>query len=440
VVVVLGSCPLWFVGCGQREKPLTLAVETSDIIVPEKIEGAAPIEVDFCLDATPSMEGFATDPASSYRKLLEDMEGDFISSAPKGSDGRYFKFGESIRRISRQQFLEARSRSFYNEPGILRETNIELILQADRDRHAEKQKGSFAGAVGRSKPPSTRVTVAITDLFQKDQDANRIVQQIKDGCLANAGCSVGILAVPSAFDGMVYDARVPSFRYRSTEDSSTFRPFYLLMFGPETQLVRLASILSGRSYIDGKNFLLIGPRVVDGFTVVTEIPKGLEGISKNDKASSGLISVLNLKKGIEQAKVNATIAVTSYPDAYPFEPKRLNLRFLRRQGKERISADTEVVAGPITGEPGALRVELAIRPPQEKGDYVYEGELRVGEVNGFQLPAWVRVWSSSNPTPSHEPAKTLNLDRLVERLIATSIFQDHHRPILARFRITLRRR
>lgn len=63
----------------------------------------------------------------------------------------------------------------------------------------------------------------------------------------------------------------------------------------------------------------------------------------------------------------------------------------------------------------------------------------MGRVKGFAIPHWISEFSSANPTSDHDPAKTLNLDRLVERLIAASILQDHHRPTLARFRILIHR-
>lgn len=430
ILVLWVSAVLLLSACESKRQHLP-PMDISDIVI-EKTSQSRAFGVDVCIDATPSMEGFAADPDSSYRKFLEDLEGSLVS-AVKNVDGvRFFKFGETIRQVTRDEFRDARNASFYREPGIFRDTDLGLILEQDtRDARPD-------AAAGVAAPAGSHVTVAVTDLFQKDQDVNIVVQQIKDGCLVHPDCSVGILAIPSAFEGVIYDARVPSYPYRSTEDPATFRYFYLLMFGPEQELMRLADVLSANRYIDLRRLLIIGPRIVESFTVETVHDREAQGVTPR-KMSGANLSAFNLRKGFGVAKLISRVKVGRGPSTFAFDPSRAELRAFRKEKGALRPADGELSLESISGTADSLELNLTIRPPERKADYVYIGELVVGGVNGYSIPRWISELSSANPTPDHDPAKTLNLDRLVERLVAASILQDHHRPTLARFQIAIHR-
>jgi hypothetical protein len=426
--------------CGSKQKVLP-PVSTSDIVVQKVSTQSQPFGVDVCIDATPSMEGFAADADSSYRRFLEDLEGSLVSAVRNVSDVRFFKFGERIRQITREEFRDARSARFYHEPGIFRDTNIELVLENDKKdvRHplvGSASRHTTAGATA----AVPRVTVAVTDLFEKDQDVNVVVQQIKEGCLSHPECSVGILAIPSAFDGVVFDARVPSYRYHSTANSATFRPFYLLMFGPEQQLMQFADVLSANRYIDLGHLLIIGPQIVKSFSVETTRDAAAQGVTlRKAGGGSSLDSAFNLRSGFGEAKLTSRISVVRDPSTFSFDPSRVELRAFREERGKGIPAGSELVLESVGGTGDSVDLKLTIRPPEQRADYTYVGELAVGSINGFAIPRWISEFSSANPTPDHDSAKTLNLDRLVERLIAASILQDHHRPTLARFRILIHR-
>jgi hypothetical protein len=435
---ILGA--LLLMACGSKQQPLP-SLDISDIVIPKTPAQSRPFGVDVCIDATPSMEGFVADPDSSYRRFLEDLEGSLVSAVRNVSDVRFFKFGETIRQITREESRTARTPGFYHEPGIFRETNVELILKKDvaysqGDPSSQRDRTAVVKASAGVAP---RVTVAVTDLFQRDQDVNVVVRQIKDGCLAYPDCSVGILAVPSAFDGIVYDARVPTYQYRSTMDAATFRPFYLLMFGPQQQLLEFADVLSAYRYIDLSHLLIIGPQIVRTFSVATIRDTAAQGVTSRKASGSGLDSAFNLRKGFSEAKLISRINVASDPRTFSFEPSRVELRAFRQNKGKMLPSGNELTLESVGLTGDSLELKLTIRPPDQKADYLYIGELGVGSINGFVAPRWISEFSSTNPRPDHDPAKTLNLDRLVERLVAASILQDHHRPTLARFRILIHR-
>jgi hypothetical protein len=438
VVAPLSIAAVMLAACRKECKvpPLLEApVETSDILVSNGNAGVQPLGVDICIDATPSMDGFTASPQSIYNEFLQNLEGSF--GLGRETSLRYFKFGETIREVPRDEFLNARSRAFYHEPGIFRTTNIELVFGTGTAAAPPKQLlATTAGAAAAKPRPDRRVTVVVTDLFQRDQDVTAVVQQIQRRCLSSPECSVALLPIPSQFDGTVHDARVPKFPYRSTSDAATFRPFYLLMFGPEEELRRFGDVLSGRPYIDMRHFTVIGRRTVAEFSADVVRDVSVQGTQSRSTCPVPFSTYLNLMKNRDRAAVRATLRIKPDPHSFTFRPARVSLRAFREVGGKRIPADRDVSAT-ITPAGDSLEVAASIRPPGEAGDHLYVFEAVTGDVNGFVLPSWVAGFTSSDPRPERDPAKTLNLDRFVEQLIATSVLEDHHRPRLARFRVLI---
>jgi hypothetical protein len=420
---------------GEGEHASLPPLDTGDILVQKTSSAKAPFGVDICIDATPSMDGFAAAPNSTYSRFLEDLEGSLISGVKNVHDLRFFKFGERIREVTRSEFRNARTVGFYHEPGMFRDTNIELALGKKADAAAPATPGESANPT----QPLPRVTVVITDLFQKDQDVNVVIKQIKDGCLRNLDCSVGVLAIPSEFDGRVYDAHVPTYKFTSTSDPKTYRPFYLLMFGPEEELLGFADVLSAKPYIDLKHLLIVGPRVVRSFSVNVLRDPGAQGVSPRKSTGTLLDSAFNLRSGFEEAKLVARLKIERDTSTFDFTPARATVRTYRATGAQLAPAQSEFTLDSIGKSADALEIHTTLHPPSVKGDYVYVADVVMGDVNGFTTPRWISEFSSTNPTPEHDAGKTLNLDRFVDDLISASVGQDNRQPKLARFRILMHR-
>jgi hypothetical protein len=434
---VLVFLSLWFCGCGigGGEHVALPPLDTSDIVVQKASSAKAPFGVDICIDATPSMDGFAAATNSTYSRFLEDLEGSLISGVKNVHDLRFFKFGERIREVPRSEFRHARTVGFYHEPGMFRDTNIELALGNKTDPAARATPGQST----KPTPPLPRVTVVITDLFQKDQDVNIVIKQIKDGCLTQGDCSVGVLAIPSEFNGSVYDAHVPTYKYASTADPTTYRPFYLLMFGPEEELIGFADVLSAKPYVNLKHLLIVGPRIVRSFSVNVARDPGAQGVSPRKSTGTPLDSAFNLRSGFPDAKLVARLQIERDTSAFDFVPARATVRTYRATGSQLAPAASEFSIDSLGKAADALEIHATIHPPTAKGDYVYVADVLTGDVNGFTTPHWINDFSSANPTPDHDSGKTLNLDRFVEDLISASVAQDDHQPKLARFRILIHR-
>lgn len=410
-------------GCDTSPPPALAPLSTADILIGGAEAKLPPAEIDFCLDATPSMEGFAAAPDSVYLRFLEDLEGSLLAGLEAGGAVRYCKFGAAIRQIERSEFRQARFPAFYREPGIFKDTNLELLL--------EKRPAEPAGGV----------VVAVTDLFQKDQDLNLVVRQIKEGCLSRPDCSVGLLALPSAFDGMVHDSKAGSYHYRSTADPASLRPFYLLMFGQEARILQLSEVLSAKSYVNLDHLLVIGPRTVASFQATLGRNPADKGVSPKKVAAGGgeLDSAFNLRKGFDEARLTAQVKVEVDRRAFGFDPTKVALRAFRQESGQMKPAEGEMKLESLVGSGETMQLELTLTPPATRGDYFYVGELQMGNINGGRAPGWIAQFSSENPGPHADAAKTLNLDRLVEGLLAALLQEKEKRPILARFRIHLRR-
>src|SRR4029078_13472765 len=103
-------------------------------------------------------------------------------SAWKNADIKFFKFGQIIKPIDRNQFLSAKNNlQFYREPGIFKNTYIDSVVK---------------------NTDSKRLSVLITHLFQNEGDVNTMVEKIKEKCFAN-NIAVGILGIKTDFNGTV---------------------------------------------------------------------------------------------------------------------------------------------------------------------------------------------------------------------------------------------
>jgi hypothetical protein len=190
------------------------------------------LTIEMYVDGTPSMQGYVTHPTNTrtrYSETIDLLDRTLLTGwtpEPRNQpEVKYFRLGENFKEIDRNDYLLARGVKFYNgtEPKLplLKVSKIDnAITPANEDK----------------------LTVIVTDLYQKDAD----VTQLKKRILAqnyfnqgNRGYGVGILAIRSEFNGDVYleDGTNRKFAY-TTNDSQgkvingkEFRPFYVIFLG-----------------------------------------------------------------------------------------------------------------------------------------------------------------------------------------------------------------
>lgn len=215
-----------FSSCSQKSKS---SVEIYPSIFRDKIKNlqflkptpqlthTTPNRAYVFIDATLSMQGFVipsdfTIFCNSIRKLINILTPKFEVS--------YFKFGEEVRMIdlTKVQFC---SPSFYREEKIFRRTLIENVV----DSALKILRQNYQNLI-----------VIITDLYQDRSAIERIVNKFKYGIkdiLLNI-LSISITLIKSEYDGTIFDIAEADykFRYRETNDTLKFRPFYLICIGP----------------------------------------------------------------------------------------------------------------------------------------------------------------------------------------------------------------
>jgi len=390
------------VSCHEKKAAPPVQLHDSEITI-DGTRGQGRLAVDVCLDATPSMWGFAHAQDTVYLRLLDELEA-VVQNGFNAASVRYFKFGQTIRRVERPEFKLARTESFYREPGMFKDTDIEKVFTRDNAVAAEGSDGD-------------RIAIIVTDLFQHDRDINVVTEAIRKNCLSH-NCSVGILPILSQFDGLVYDAKVPAFPYRSGAGESTFRPFYLLMFGDQNRMQDLVSVLSSKDYVKRDRFLLIPPRIVTHYTIdIRKAPKE-DGRSLNAVTSTGGAGTFAfaVKKNATGGALLANVTTALCAACPSFDPTKLEfVAFSTRQQRRQETSDLSLETLDATASGLSAKLRLSLNGGT--GEYPYELVFRTGRLSPFLVPSWVDSLSSDNPTSAHDSTRTLNFRQFVERLL-----------------------
>jgi hypothetical protein len=396
--------------CNSTKTEHVVPFDKSEVVGPAFQSVPERIPIDIYVDATTSMMGFVANAQSRYAKLLTEIDAAAVACW-KHSDVKYFKFGAKIRQLtSREEYLFTRNPEFYQERGILETTNIDLVV---------------------SRTDPNRVSALLTDLFQNQGDVTAVVNMIKEKCFLK-GIAVAIAAVPSQYNGKVYDSSVPPYQYISKDnDERSYRYTYLLLFGNPDNILRLFQALEVRQVLVRNRSVLIAPYIMRDFTKVrfdkTVASKNLNQVSKER-------SEFNLKSGAEGGEFETDFDIEKHLLVPEFVLQQLELIGYRNVLP---SAASTAASGP--GEPcqdfmlktialdgRTLRLTLKFSSSSAPGHYLYTLYVRVPSSAPYLLPAWVKDYSSENPTPAKDANKTLNLERFISDLLTASV--SVHQP------------
>lgn len=189
------------------------------------------VNIEVYVDGTPSMQGYVSNPDSRYSQTIEKLLR-VLKVEPVGLDGQprplagttYFRLGnrpdgKKLDVISEAEYRQAKLSDFYSGTSLPR---LPLLQVAEID----------AAIVP---PPSdhNKLTIVITDLYQREEDTAKIVTNLQKYVEANhQRGAVGILGIRSEFNGIIYSespAGPGDFRY--TMNSAPTRPFYVVFVG-----------------------------------------------------------------------------------------------------------------------------------------------------------------------------------------------------------------
>lgn len=183
---------------GQVEAPQKVSYEKSDSIA-----------ADIYLDGTTSMYGYVNYPGGTiYVDAVKNIERT-ITENWKNDSINYIKFGDSFQKITRDTFLHMDKTAFYDQ----KDTSLQKIVEQAND---------------------SDLTIIITDLFQTNQDLDSLVNSLKNKGLNN-GKAIAIVGIKSQFNGKIFDIgkSMSTLDYASTDDATTYRPFYVVVIGNE---------------------------------------------------------------------------------------------------------------------------------------------------------------------------------------------------------------
>ena len=369
---------------------------------------ASAAEVDIYVDATTSMEGYVG-AETEYAEFLRSLEASLISKWGQ-SDVRFFKFGSRVDSTSRDAFLSARDDlAFYRQRGVFEVTSIDSVL-------------------ARTAPG--RVSVVVTDLFQDAGDTNALVDQVKTRVFAR-GLAAGVIAVESRFDGTVYDAPGGAYRYASTPgDPATYRPFYVLAFGEPAEVDRLFEALASTSGVREDRTLKVSPCVVDAFELELAKAPGDASRGINVGAVEDGQYRFVVRDDADGGVLNGTLRLDPAPGAAAVDPDRVEIAAWRWGGGQDSVATRDLEVSDVRAQGDALTFDLTLDMSEPPGRYTYLVLFQAAAVDGLAPPPWVDALSTTAPTASADPNKTLNLGRLMGDLVQASATVE--RPLLGR--------
>lgn len=408
--LILGGCP------PDGKMPRLPDQETNVDIVGTPDPGPElSLDVEILIDATTSMSGYATVGESAFNRFVEELEA-AIRSGSRQSKLTFFKFGSSIKPIERETAILRKPASFFAEKGVFEQTKLEDAIET-------------------TDPKKDRVI--LTDLFQNEGDINKVVAAFKEKCF-DKNRDVGVLMVRSEFDGMVYDAKVPPYRYISKPGQpETLRAFYAIFVGDASRFLRIYQALKSTriaSALDDRAFLVLSRAAVRGYKVQFEIPKSkgkkIRITKSTDSNPFENSTNIHLLSGASEEELVARITV----DPNSFGP-RLNLGKLylssktaTLKGKAKPSdppeiRDTdEVQPKALTVKDNVLTATLAIGVPNDQkrktGKTLYKVLFALpSDLEAFSPPPPFVDQSSENPRPGADPQKTINLEKFTRDLI-----------------------
>jgi len=377
------------------------------------------------IDATGSMKGYvAPGYSTNYAQIFTCLEGAALGGW-SNVKVEFHKFGTKVKPLEGRQYLKAAETGFYEDRDINQETNIQEAIE---------HKAKTGGSTG-------ELRIIVTDLFQSESDVVLLVKKLKDEYIKR-NLAIGILGIRSQFRGTIYDVRGGSFQYSSKENPESHRPFYMLMLGKHSDIVRYFERLksSGLSFISESNFAVFSRHLVDPLSSFHNA--SLES-TENLQECIGLVASGSQTELLKQFRIpgspeNAAFTVKAkyHPLLYtvPFNLQELKSEVIAKKCQNSVLVDDTKAEKAFTIEEtefadGELRFTARISPPSlAVGNiFFYDVTLRPEE-SSYQLPIWFSRWDMG---VIQDGSKTLNLNRFVTDLWQTTV--QVHKPKIARF-------
>ncbi len=278
------------------------------------------------IDGTPSMQGFTKNFTNSRYAQTLDLLDRASTTTWKTSQVQYFRFGTVKQQIDRQTYLQAKLPEFYTgDNPVFRVSQIEnAIAPAAKDR----------------------ISIIVTDLYQKDSDTNLLLKKLKEDYLQK-GYAVGILAIRSEFDGIIYDVGIKNTQFPySTQGKKIeqFRPFYVLVLGSYGNISNYFDEIkkTSGSLIKYEQFTIFYPQIVSQVSTFQpenfpDLPSGIRRLKTiNDgkvlvKVDNQPMEIIKINKNTgDNYSIKYQVSYNSLPYTLPVEPEAVAINSVAR--------------------------------------------------------------------------------------------------------------
>ena len=364
--------------------------------------------VDFHLDGTLSMRGFARAAGGQFPQLLQDLDLAF-SGAWKPDNIHYSRFGGSvIDPITQRPFYAvAANESFFKGTKEYQKTQIENVFR-------------------RTVPG--QLNIVMTDLFEQDLDISAI-QQSLDAASFPAKSSLAVWQWQMPFDGTIYD-----YDFRNSEGRAYKgeRYLYMLALGSRESIEELNKAITRTVTIKGWKYLLLSKQLAADSSNWLHVTRTNNAALKTHNDS---LPVYRISRGCDAAELTSAIQLAPEVDApveFSFPGAYQVSLFALIKGKE--SWQTHELTGPEaravkdpSGHPG-LQVKISCSAVSSAGQTVLRIR-RVGTDDDVKLPPWVDQSSATNAefdSPENLKSakwgeKTLNLKPFLRELATKAV-------------------
>lgn len=390
---------VWGTACRQNYPAIDWNYSDNEVVQkpPPKTNS---IDLDVYVDATTSMEGFATGGASVYSQFLDHLDAS-ATAAWKNTNTHYHKFGTISKSISRSDYLSARDDvRFYRDALVFEKTLLDSVV---------------------NRTDAKKLSVLVTDLFQDQGDVNSMVEKLKQKCFANK-VAVGIIGMKSGFDGKVFDVKGYPKGFQLNVPA---RPFYAILFGNEYNMSLLFDALKTKPFVREDQFLVISSHIISSAGVTLSKTRESTAIS-NKKSASGVRNSFDfrMKASGSSAKINFTISLERNKRCADFSERDIELVVFKKSATDSKNASGDSLQ---TSDIGIEKIEragdklsgvLTLKNDEPEGNYSYMVLLKANGLTGLKTPQWIKTFSTDKPVPNTPSAsQTYNLEELVSNLL-----------------------
>lgn len=373
------------------------------------------INVDVYWDASESMKGYAVIEQSNFYRTLPDTLGDLCSSM---GNARFFRFGEQVIQLEGREHRKFSNPEYYTE--VL--TEMHKVIDVAEQKH---------------------VSIIITDLFESDADWSNLTEKLKKKYFSQH-MSVAIIGIKNPFRGKIFDVGMSgeTYNYDSGNERELYRPFYMLIAGPDAQVREM--MFKWRDMC-GEDALMEYAFFSEGLMQKVADLSTMEFDTKNLVLNDSL----GIKdKRIKEFEVDSHGKPTEISAKFKYEPTlgsmeidinklktKAQLFIWNKENSNWDEKDTDdIQCELISTDDGMQELKIifipeTVLPPKSIGYLAVSAfPLR----NALQNPNWVKNWSMSNIDVSPDTfdgTKTINFQKIVESMKLAVLSEA--RPVVA---------